>query len=37
VALAPDDFASLQNGQWIRVRQDGTLIIRTGGEARDGN
>ncbi len=29
IALAPDDFATLQNGQWIQVCQDGTLIVRT--------
>jgi predicted aconitase with swiveling domain len=31
VALAPEDFATLQSGQWIRVCQDGTLIVQRAG------
>jgi len=35
VAVAPDDFATLQNGQWIQVCQDGMLIVRTNWEAEN--
>jgi predicted aconitase with swiveling domain len=30
VAVAPEDFATLRTGQWIRVCRDGALIVRTG-------
>ncbi len=33
VALPADDFATLQTGQWIQVRRDGTLIVKASREA----
>jgi len=30
VAVAPEDFATLQTGQRIRICRDGALIVRTG-------
>ncbi|MGE0127182.1 MAG: DUF126 domain-containing protein [Blastocatellales bacterium] len=29
-AVAPEDFATLRTGQWLRVCRDGTLIVLTG-------
>jgi len=30
VAVAPEDFATLQDGEQVRVCRDGTLIVQTG-------